>query len=207
MNSHSHPHTHPHAPSPERATGPAAPAKLILALAFVSVVALAPAGSWMVYGIATGALAVVSLLARIPAYRFLVRLLWLEPFALGVGVMALAQDRGLLLFASLIWRANLCLAAVLLLGLTTPFGDAIAALRRFRVPSLLVTTLALLHRYLFVLSDEMHRMRRARRSRSFGSRRTGQWRTLSSVVAHLFIRSTERAERVNAAMCARGWTP
>jgi cobalt/nickel transport system permease protein len=194
-------------PYPVRDTGPAAPVKLVLLLAFVLVVALSPPGNWRLYGAATVALAAVTAALRVPARAFLVRLLWLEPFALGIALMALAQDRGAVLFGSLVWRANLCLAAVLLLGLTTPFDGVLSALRSFRVPSLLVTTLALLQRYLFVLADEMHRMRRARKSRTFGGGRPVQWRTLSSVVARLFVRSAERAERVHAAMCARGWKP
>jgi len=73
------------------------------------------------------------------------------------------------------------------------------------VPSLLITTITLMHRYLFVLTDEAARMRRARASRTFTPARRFQWHTLSNVVGHLFIRASERAERVYDAMRARGW--
>jgi len=69
-----------------------------------------------------------------------------------------------------------------------------------------VTTLALLERYRFVLIEEGLRMRRARASRTVGpGKKVFAWQTLASVVAVLFVRATERAERIYAAMCARGW--
>jgi cobalt/nickel transport system permease protein len=62
-----------------------------------------------------------------------------------------------------------------------------------------------MHRYLYVLVDEAERMRRARASRTFVRGRRIQWRTLATVVGHLFIRASERAERIYDAMSARGW--
>ena len=47
-------------------------------------------------------------------------------------------------------------------------------------------------------------MRRAGASRTFTPRRAWAWHAGASVV-QLFIRSSERAERIYAAMCARGW--
>src|SRR5581483_4777434 len=60
-------------------------------------------------------------------------------------------------------------------------------------------------RYLFVLLDESERMRRARLSRTFTRNRKFQWRAMSTVVGQLFVRASERAERIYDAMCARGW--
>jgi len=62
-----------------------------------------------------------------------------------------------------------------------------------------------MYRYLFVLVDEAQRMKRARASRTFTVRRGRSWRTLATVVSQLFIRASERAERIYGAMCARGW--
>ena len=70
---------------------------------------------------------------------------------------------------------------------------------------MLITTIALMHRYLFVLVDESERMRRARASRTFTRGRRFHWHTLATVVGQLFIRASERAERIYDAMCARGW--
>jgi cobalt/nickel transport system permease protein len=70
---------------------------------------------------------------------------------------------------------------------------------------LLVTTIALMHRYLFVLVDESLRMRRARSSRTFSRQHRVRWHVLGTLVGQLFVRASERAERIYAAMCARGW--
>jgi cobalt/nickel transport system permease protein len=56
-----------------------------------------------------------------------------------------------------------------------------------------------------VLADEAERMHRARASRTFDQRRWHGWKSLALLISQLFIRSTERAERIYAAMLARGW--
>jgi cobalt/nickel transport system permease protein len=94
---------------------------------------------------------------------------------------------------------------MILLSNTTPFSEVLRVLRHVRVPALLITTLALMYRYLFVLVDEGERMKRAHACRSFVRQRRFRWRTMATVAGQLFIRSTERAERIYAAMCARGW--
>ena len=117
----------------------------------------------------------------------------------------LFQPHGGSKFAFALFKTNLCLLITLLLSNTTRLSDLLAVLQRLRVPWLFVTTLTLMHRYLFVLADETERMRRARASRTFTPGRRFQWQTLSSVAGLLFVRASERAERIYDAMCARGW--
>jgi len=142
---------------------------------------------------------------RIPWKFVLGRLIMLEPFALGIAVMALFQENGIFIFLSLVVKSTLCLLTVILLSNTTPFSMLLASLKRFGVPELLVTILALMYRYLFVLIDEAERLSRARSSRTFSDSRLRRWHSLASLVGQLFVRSTERAERIYAAMSARGW--
>jgi cobalt/nickel transport system permease protein len=94
---------------------------------------------------------------------------------------------------------------MILLSNTTRFTDILGVLREIGIPSLLVTVLALMYRYLFVLIDEAERMTRARASRTFAAGRLRLWKSAASVVSQMFIRSSERAERIYAAMLARGW--
>lgn len=181
--------------------------KLAAALAFLLVTILWPA-SWT-SGFAILALGLLGLaaLSRIPP-RFLAgRLLILEPFALAIAALSLFQPDGGKAFVLLIVRSTLCLFTVLLLSNTTPFADILRVLKRCRLPGLLVTSLALLYRYLFVLIDELERMQRARAARTVRSSRWSTWRARAAIAGQLFVRSTERAERIYAAMCARGWKP
>lgn len=150
-------------------------------------------------------LIVVATMSRVPTGFLLKRLLLLEPLALGVALLALFQPDGGRIFALLVTRSTLCLLTMILLSNTTPFSEVLRVLRRLRVPALLITTLALMYRYLFVLLDEADRMKRARTSRSFARQRRFGWKTMATVAGQLFIRSTERAERIYEAMSARGW--
>jgi cobalt/nickel transport system permease protein len=119
--------------------------------------------------------------------------------------MALLQPNGGAVFLTVVVKSTLCLLTMILLSNTTPFAELLNALRKIGFPTLLVTTLALLYRYIFVLIDEAERLNRARESRTFRGSRLAKWRSLASLVGQLFVRSTERAERIFAAMLARGW--
>ena len=149
-------------------------------------------------------LGLVTLLSRIPPLFLLRRLLLLAPFVLGVVIVNAFHPAYRAQWPWLLVRSVLCLLTVILASNTTPFSEVLRVLRRIRVPTLLITTIALMHRYLFVLADESERMRRARASRTFTPRRRWQWPALASVASQLFIRASERAERIYAAMCARG---
>jgi len=175
------------------------------ALAFVLAIVLLPRAAWPAYAAGAALLLLLAGLSRIPPVALARRLVLVEPFALGVALLSLVQQDGLRVFAATLTKSTLCLFCMVLLSSTTRFSAILRVLWRIRVPSLLVTTLALMHRYLFVLVDETGCMVRARRSRTFARDRASAWRSSASVIAHLFVRSSERAERIYAAMCARGW--
>ena len=179
-------------------------AKLATALVVVVAVALSGNGLADVDGVAV-LLMIVAFVSRIPRGFLLKRLLWLEPVVFGVAVLSLLQPHGGVKFITLVTKSTLCVFTMILLSNTTPFSEMLSVLRRLRVPALLITTFALMYRYLFVLIDETHRMRQARASRTFTRRRTHLWHALGTVIGQLFVRSCERAERIYAAMCARGW--
>ena len=78
---------------------------------------------------------------------------------------------------------------------------------------ILTTIIAFLYRYLFVLTDEVFRLLRARRI-PFGGRarqRSGgsvAWRAgvAGNMAGQLFLRSYERSDRIYNAMLARGYS-
>lgn len=180
-------------------------AKLAAAVACILLIVLLPRTAWWAYAAIGALLVVLAFITRANLRQMLVRLLLLEPFVLGIALLALLRPGGVALFLSMLTKSTLCLACMILLTATTRFSDLLAVLWRIRVPSLLVTTLALMHRYLFVLLEEMERMQRARRSRTFVAGRSSVWRNSAQVAGQLFVRTSERAERVYLAMCARGW--
>jgi cobalt/nickel transport system permease protein len=184
-----------------------APAELKLGggLVLIALTVLIPATipGWLAFAFTF--LALVIAVSRIPPMFLLKRLLLLAPFVLGVVALNAFRPEHRAQWPWLMGRSTVCLLTVILVSNTTPFCEVLRVLRRIRMPALLITTMALMHRYLFVLVDEAQRMSRARASRTFIVGRRWQWPVLATVAGQLFIRASERAERIYAAMCARGF--
>lgn len=185
---------------------------LLLATLFAIVgVVATPVGSW---GLLAGeglALAFVMGVSGLSPRRLFRR--WLG-FVVLVGflaaMLALSRPRdaaiGPVAFAlTVVAKNSLAFGAMMVLSGVTPFPRLLAALGRLGMPPVLLATLHFMHRYLFVLTDELGRMVQARRARTF--RRSGRldWGLLSGLIGVLFLRAMERGERVHAAMLARGW--
>ena len=179
--------------------------KLAFALLVLLTVILVPVSHGVFFGGIALVLVAIAAASRVPPVFLAKRLLMLEPFVIGVAVLSLLQPGGVAIFLKLVARGTLCLFAVLLLSSTTPFSEILRVFRSLRFPAILVTMMALMYRYVFVLVDEAERMSRARASRTFRRGRWGAWRTGAGIIGQLFVRSTIRAERIYAAMCARGW--
>jgi cobalt/nickel transport system permease protein len=107
-------------------------------------------------------------------------------------------------FLILAGRSYFSLLSLIILSLTTDFPRLLEAFRRFKIPQVLLNSLGLLYRYLFVLQDEGFRMLRARQSRYLGKKPWREPALLGGMVGTLWIRSYLRAERVAHAMEARG---
>ncbi len=179
--------------------------KLAATLAVLIVTVVMPLSRWGCFAAVAAALVASAAVARIPAGFLLRRLLLLSPFVIGVAVVNSLSAVASVPWQLVLMRSGLCLATVLLLSNTTPFSELLRVLRRLRVPPVMITTLALMYRYLFVLAEEAERMQRARTGRTFTRRRGIHWSVLASVAGQLFVRATERSERIYDAMCARGW--
>ncbi len=179
--------------------------KLVPAFAILVLVVSTPSDDRIVFLATSAFLLFLAFLSRIP-WKFIVgRLLLLEPFALGIALLSLLQHNGERIFLGILIKSTLCLLTMILASNTTPFSEVLSVLRTIHVPSILITVLALAYRYLFVLIDEGERIQRARRSRTFESSTRRTWYSLSTLVGELFVRSTERAERIYTAMTSRGW--
>jgi cobalt/nickel transport system permease protein len=185
--------------------------KLIATLAFVVLVVATPIGWWRPLAAEALVLAFVVGLAGVSPRDLLVR--WLGFFVL-VGFLALMvapahpkrAELGIaVVLLTILAKNSLAFLATLVLTAVTPFPNLLGAMRRLGMPLVLVATLQFMYRYLHVLADELDRMLKARRSRTF--RRSGQldWGLLTGLIGVLFVRAFERGERVHAAMVARGW--
>jgi len=102
-------------------------------------------------------------------------------------------------------KAWLSVLSLILLSSTTEFSELLKGLEQLRMPRVMVMTLSFMYRYIFLLVDEVIRMKQARDSRNFGGKRMWQLKTIGNMVGTLFLRSYERGERVYGAMVARGF--
>jgi cobalt/nickel transport system permease protein len=183
--------------------------KIVLTLGVILASLCLPIEQWPLHGCLLCLVFAAQSLAKIPLRYLLRRLTLFLPFVLLLAISipsAQGFQRGWELFFAVLVRSALSFLAGLWLVNVTPFDELLTALRKFGVPLVLIAILAFMYRYLFVVFDELNRMRDARRARSFGRR---SWRRelaeRAQLVGVLLIRSLERAERVYGAMCARGW--
>jgi cobalt/nickel transport system permease protein len=179
--------------------------KLLASLGIVLLCLVLPLSPLWVFAVPAAVLIAISVLSGVPRLFLLRRMLFFEPLILGIAALNLLRPSGEQIFLAILIRSTLSLFTMILLANTTPFHDLLRVFRRMGIPSLFITVLALMYRYLFVLVDEAERMTRARNSRTFERNKVHLWRSAASVIVQLFLRSSERAEHIFAAMIARGW--
>ena len=117
----------------------------------------------VIHAVAVPVVALLVWFARIPARYLFARLLaFAVPLTLVALSIPLAQGRaGGAIMAGVLTKGLLSFTIILCLVYTTSFERLLQALRQCGVPKLLVAVLASMHRFIFVLSDELERMRRA----------------------------------------------
>ena len=128
--------------------------KLGLALLIVTGTVLLPRRLTPLYAIPAAVLLAIWPLCRMPLMLALRRWLVAEFFIAGLALLTLFTPGAWPLVLSALVKSNLCILAMLLLTWTTPFHDLMSELRRLRLPPVLLTTLALMYRYIPVLADE-----------------------------------------------------
>ncbi len=204
--------------------------KVVVTVLFILSNVLLPDGAWLAFGLAWGVILLINALARLPLLYAFKRSFIALPFALAavtimftlpgrplaafqLGPWALTiSDAGLIRFVSIVVRSWLSVQVAILLVAATQFPDLMHALRHLRMPQILVAVVSFTYRYLFVLSDEVTRMLRAREARSarlagYTSGGSLLWRAriAGNMVGQLFLRSYERSDRIYNAMLARGY--
>ncbi len=195
--------------------------KVMLFISLVILIAIVPQPGWLFIAVIMS-LVIIGTCFGIPLFYLLIRSAVVIPFT-GFAILSYMLTKtqgdvywqwgsfaltseGLSFGLRLLIRAWIAVCLMILLVNTTPFDRILAALRAFRIPSIFVMLLSFLYRYLYLLWDEVEHMQRARNVRYFGGRLKPQGRWLGSMATSLFIRSYDRAERVQKAMEARGWT-
>lgn len=111
---------------------------------------------------------------------------------------------GLLNFITIILRALLCVAALLILIATTRFYEITGVLYKLRLPAFFVMAVELTYRYISVIFGEAHNMFLSYTLRN-NYRPNIELRHMGAFTGQLFLKSYSRSERVYSAMLLRGY--
>jgi len=156
-------------------------------------------------------------LADIPAKFILKRLLFIEPFIIGIGILNPLLDhhiinvagftlsRGWVTFISIFIKSGLTITAAILLVATTGMDKLAYALRTLKIPRLFVLQLMLTYRYISVLMEELSQILTAYSLRAPNQKGVSH-KAWGSLVGQLILRTFDRAYRVYEAMRLRGFT-
>lgn len=129
-----------------------------------------------------------------------------EPVTVTLGPWSATMRAGFVTGGAIVLKFLISVLALLALATTTRLHRLAGAMSALGLPRLLAMQVALLYRYLFVVTDEFERRRRAVDVRTVGRIGLGsRARAAGSALAGLFSRSLDRAERITAAMCVRGF--
>ena len=204
--------------------------KVIVTIAFILSNALLPDGAWIAFALAWVFVIFANVISGLGLGFTFKRSFIALPFALAA-ITALFSipgkpvtsfqflmwnltitDAGMLRFISIVVRSWLSVQMAILLVAVTEFPKIIHALTHLRVPAIITMIISFLYRYLFVLTDEVMRMLRARQSRSAaaaGVRSGGNVAWRAQIAGHmagqLCLRSYERSDRIYNAMLSRGY--
>ena len=197
------------------------PRAKIVGLVAVTVVAVStPIEAWPVYLAAALVLAGVAARARIKPREIWRRARFvLPPVVLAALFIPLVREggdtyafgpltvheAGLETLAAVAAKATIGTVSAVLLAATTTFPSVLRGLEALRVPRILILIAAFMYRYLFVIVEEVGRMRAALASRGYSPRNALHAGALGRVATALFLRTYSRGERVYLAMLARGY--
>jgi len=169
-------------------------------------------------------LLVLVLLSRIPLPFVFVRSLVIIPFVLLTAIFIpffkggevagsynfltlhlTISHKGILIFQNILIKSWLSVLSLTILTSTTKFSFLLKALETLKIPRVLILIASFFYRYMFLLVDQIMKIKNARDSRSFKKNPVYQFKVIGYMIGELFIRTYERAERIYLAMLSRGF--
>ena len=184
--------------------------KIVLALLSLVFVLVMPISFYPFFLFYFFGLVILIFISRVPPLFVLLNSLSVIPFVFLVSLyipffyffkLGVAYS-GLVLFLNVLVKSWLSILTLLLVSTTTRFSRFLKGLEELKLPRLLTLILSFMYRYLFVLVDEVMRIRRSVEARAG---KLDDYKTIGNFIGTLFLRSFERGERIYLAMLARGF--
>ena len=89
--------------------------------------------------------------------------------------------------------------------LTTPFNTLLKALKWFRIPEVLLESIAMGYRYMSLVMNEFNKMKNSARIRGGFQNYRQALQSTARILAQVVLRAYDRAMRIQEAMISRGW--
>jgi len=199
--------------------------KIITFISYVLFVILTPPTEFIKFFLYFSLIFSVILLSKLPLKFIFKKSLVIVPFVLAVALFIPFLNEGeiagsysygnlnfavtysgLLILFNVLVKSWLSVISMLTLTSTTKFSDLLKGFEYLKFPKVMLLVISFMYRYIFVIADEAMRLKTAGDARNFGNLKLKQRiEIFGNIIAVLFIRSYERAERVYAAMLSRGF--
>lgn len=180
----------------------------------------APVALWPVYAACAAALVAVGAVARIPPVEVYKRIRWVLPLILAAAILLplfrtggtpydvgpfTVYEQGLEVLGAIAAKATIGTISAAILAMTTTFPTVLRGLEAMRVPRLFVLVSGFMYRYIFVIVEEVGRLRASISSRGYRPRHALHAGPIGRATTAMFLRTYARGERVHRAMLARGY--
>lgn len=109
----------------------------------------------------------------------------------------------ILLMLNIILKAYSAASAMYLVTLSSPAGEIITTLKKLRLPGIFIELMYLVYRYIFILSEEVHKMRNASVARLGYINSRASFKSFSMMASNLLIVSLKNSRNYYNAMEAR----
>ena len=132
-----------------------------------------------------------------------------QEMILSVGLMGMVigiSETGILSALSVFLRALAAVSCLYYLSLSTPMFELLSALRKLKIPSLLLDLMNLVYRMIFIFLETMAAIHTAQKSRLGYVSLTASYRSLAGLVSSLFVRAYKKSDEMFTALEARGYS-
>ena len=123
----------------------------------------------------------------------------------GDGLRISVASNGAAIASGLFLRSLAATSCLCLLLLTTPISEIVSLLDRCGLPSAICELMLAVHRFIYIFAETAASIWLAQTARCGYTSRRNAYRSLSRLVASLFIHSIERASRLEIGISARGY--
>ena len=131
-----------------------------------------------------------------------------QEMILSVGLLGMVigiSETGILSAVKVFLRALAAVSCLYYLSLSTPMSELLSALRKLKIPSLLLDLMNLVYRMIFIFLETVAVIHTAQKSRLGYVNLIASYRSLAGLVSSLFAQAYKKSDEMFTALEARGY--